>query len=100
MLSLTIARKAYAQHLQYRSAHIMRSVASIVIGYVYACIWIGVGDSGSLGEYGLHGMISYIAFNQACLWTIYTTNSLASTPWCGPVRSRLSCCGRSPFSLT
>lgn len=76
MLSLTIARKAYAQHLQYRSAHIMRSVASIVIGYVYACIWIGVGDSGSLGEYGLHGMISYIAFNQACLWTSYTTNSL------------------------
>ncbi|MCQ6557106.1 ABC-2 family transporter protein [Paenibacillus mendelii] len=54
----------------------MRTIASIAIGYVYACIWIGVGDNQSLGQYGMYGMLSYIAFNQACLWTIFTTNSL------------------------
>ncbi|MBB3111132.1 ABC-2 type transport system permease protein [Paenibacillus phyllosphaerae] len=76
MFSLTIARKTYAQNLQYRSANLMRTAASIIIGYVYACIWLGVSDREALGEYGAAGMLSYIAFNQACLWTVFTTNSL------------------------
>ncbi|WP_028560380.1 ABC transporter permease [Paenibacillus pinihumi] len=74
MFSLTLARKSYARNLQYRSAHLMRMFASVIIGYIYMAIWMGVGEGQLLGDYGIHGMISYIAFNQACLWVIMATN--------------------------
>ncbi|WP_339321457.1 ABC-2 family transporter protein [Paenibacillus sp. FSL W8-0194] len=68
MLYFTLASKAYARNLHYRGAHMLHNVASALFGYLYACIWIGIGQDHSLGEYGVHGMVGYIAFNQASLW--------------------------------
>ncbi|WP_239629816.1 ABC transporter permease [Paenibacillus sp. H1-7] len=76
IFSLTLARKSYAKNLQYRKAHILRMLASVAIGYVYMSVWTGVSGGESLGAYGMHGMISYIAFNQACIWILLTTNGL------------------------
>ncbi|WP_409345675.1 ABC transporter permease [Paenibacillus sp. MBLB4367] len=70
MLFWVLARKAYLQNLQYRGAHTMKTIASAIIGYIYASIWIGIGDSNSLGAYGTAGIVSYIAFNQAALWVV------------------------------
>ena len=68
MLYLTLASKAYARNLQYRGAHMVHNLASAMFGYMYACLWIGIGADHSLGEYGTQGMVSYIAFTQASLW--------------------------------
>lgn len=77
LLYFTLARKAYARNLQYRGAHMVHNVASALFGYLYACIWIGIGEGRSLGEYGTQGMVSYIAFTQASLWvTSFLTNGL------------------------
>ncbi|OZB97670.1 ABC-2 family transporter protein [Paenibacillus sp. XY044] len=77
MLYFSLASKAYARNLQYRGAHMLHNVASALFGYLYACIWIGIGQDRPLGEYGVHGMIGYIAFTQASLWISgFTTNGL------------------------
>ncbi|MEK8132311.1 ABC-2 family transporter protein [Paenibacillus filicis] len=77
MLYYVLAAKGYARNLQYRGAHMVHNVASAMFGYMYACIWIGIGENRSLGDYGVHGMISYIAFTQASLWvTGFITNGL------------------------
>ncbi|MFS1514298.1 ABC transporter permease [Chengkuizengella sp. SCS-71B] len=77
MLFAVLAKKNYARNIQYRGSHLVHNVASIIFGFVYVSIWIGIGESNSLGEYGVKGMVSYIAFNQACLWiTVFITNSL------------------------
>ncbi|WP_223068925.1 ABC transporter permease [Paenibacillus caui] len=77
MLYFTLASKAYARNLQYRGAHMVHNLASASFGFMYACLWIGLGQDHSLGEYGTQGMVSYIAFNQAALWvTTFLTNGL------------------------
>ncbi|MCU6793867.1 ABC-2 family transporter protein [Paenibacillus sp. WQ 127069] len=76
MFSLTLARKGYLNQLQYRKAHLLRMLASVAIGYVYMSIWAGISHDQSLGEYGLQGMLSYIAFNQACIWILFPTAGL------------------------
>ncbi|MED5015724.1 ABC-2 family transporter protein [Paenibacillus chibensis] len=77
MLYFTLASKAYARNLHYRGAHMLHNVASALFGYLYACIWIGIGADRPLGEYGVQGMIGYIAFTQASLWvTGFITNGL------------------------
>lgn len=77
MLFSVLMRKAYARNLQYRGSHVLNTVASSLFGFIYVSIWIGVGDSSSLGEYGVQGMINYVAFNQTCLWvTVFLTNGL------------------------
>lgn len=76
MVSITVARKSYARNLLYRKAHVMRTLASIVFGFIYVSVWTGVGKPEALGEYGMQGMISYIAFNQACIWLMFPTNGL------------------------
>lgn len=68
MLYLVLATKAYARNLQYRGAHMIHNIASASFGYMYACIWIGVGENRALGEYGTDGMVNYIAFAQSALW--------------------------------
>ncbi|HZG85768.1 ABC transporter permease [Paenibacillus sp.] len=69
MLFATLFRKAYLVQLQYRGAHAIRSVTSVIFGYIYISIWIGLGADHSLGKYGTEGMIAYIAANQAILVT-------------------------------
>lgn len=77
MLYFTLASKAYARNLQYRGAHMVHNLASAMFGFMYACIWIGLGKDHPLGEYGTQGMVNYIAFTQACLWiTSFITNGL------------------------
>lgn len=77
MLFAVLMRKAYARNLQYRGSHALNTVASSMFGFIYVSIWIGVGESSSLGEYGVQGMVNYVAFNQTCLWiTVFLTNSL------------------------
>lgn len=77
MLYFVLASKAYARNVQYRGAHMLHNVASALFGYLYACIWIGIGTERSLGDYGVHGMVSYIAFTQSLLWVSgFTTNGL------------------------
>ncbi len=77
MLYFTLASKAYARNLHYRGAHMLHNVASALFGYLYACIWIGIGANHPLGEYGVQGMIGYIAFTQASLWvTGFISNGL------------------------
>ncbi len=68
MIFYTLASKAYARNLQYRGSHMIHNIASAMFGYMYACIWIGIGESHSLGDYGTAGMVNYIAFSQATLW--------------------------------
>lgn len=76
-LFFTLASKAYARNLQYRGAHLLHNGASAMFGFMYACIWIGLGQDHALGEYGVQGMVSYIAFTQASLWiTSFVTNGL------------------------
>ncbi|ANS73338.1 hypothetical protein AWM70_01030 [Paenibacillus yonginensis] len=77
MLYLTLASKAYARNLQFRGAHLFHNIASAAFGFLYASLWIGLGQDHSLGEYGVQGMVAYIAFNQAALWiTTFTSNGL------------------------
>ncbi|MDO7908839.1 ABC-2 family transporter protein [Paenibacillus sp. JX-17] len=77
MLYFTLASKAYARNLQYRGAHLVHNLASALFGYMYACIWIGLGQNHSLGVYGTEGMVGYIAFTQASLWISgFVTNGL------------------------
>jgi ABC-2 type transport system permease protein len=77
MLYYVLAVKAYSRNLQYRGAHMVHNVASAMFGYMYACIWIAIGENRPLGEYGVNGMISYIAFTQASLWVSgFITNGL------------------------
>lgn len=68
MLFLVLARKSYRRNLQYRSSHMIHNIASCLFGFIYIYIWIGIADDNALGEYGLAGMISYVAFNQCSLW--------------------------------
>lgn len=77
LIYFTLAAKAYARNLQYRGAHMIHNIASAMFGYMYACIWIGVGEGQSLGEYGTAGMVNYIAFSQSALWVSgFLTNGL------------------------
>jgi ABC-2 type transport system permease protein len=77
MLFAVLARKAYARNLQYRGSHMLHNAVSAVFGFIYSSIWTGLGSDTSLGEYGAHGIVGYIAFNQAILWiTQFTTNGL------------------------
>ncbi|WP_219835553.1 ABC-2 family transporter protein [Paenibacillus sp. R14(2021)] len=77
MLFLVLARKAYLRNLQYRGAHMIHNVASAIFGFIYVSIWMGIGESQSLGAYGLSGMVSYVAFNQVTLWVVsFLTNGL------------------------
>ncbi|MBM7568226.1 ABC transporter permease [Paenibacillus sacheonensis] len=77
MLFLTLARKTYRRNLQYRGAHMVHNLASAIFGFIYVSIWVGIGQSQSLGTYGLNGMISYVAFNQVSLWVVsFLTNGL------------------------
>lgn len=63
-----LARKAYARNLQYRGSHTLNTVASAIFGFIAVAIWKAVGQDHSLGQYGVQGMVEYVAFNQACLW--------------------------------
>ncbi|GGG23300.1 ABC transporter permease [Paenibacillus abyssi] len=77
MLFLVLARKTYARNLQYRSAHLVHNIASALFGFIYVSIWMGIGENRPLGEYGLTGIVSYVAFNQASLWVAaFLTNGL------------------------
>lgn len=77
MLYFTLASKAYARNLQYRGAHMVHNLASAMFGFMYACIWIGLGRDHPLGEYGTQGMVGYIGFTQAALWiTSFISNGL------------------------
>jgi ABC-2 type transport system permease protein len=76
-LYFTLASKAYARNVQYRGAHLVHNIASAMFGFMYACIWIGLGRDHSLGTYGTQGMVAYIAFTQSALWvTSFITNGL------------------------
>lgn len=50
MLYFTLASKAYARNLHYRGAHMLHNVASALFGYLYACIWIGIGQDTRLAN--------------------------------------------------
>lgn len=77
MLYFALASKAYARNLQYRGAHLVHNLASALFGFIYASIWIGLGDHSSLGTYGIQGMVGYISFTQAALWvTAFISNGL------------------------
>ncbi|MGV2686256.1 hypothetical protein GNF82_18310, partial [Clostridium perfringens] len=77
MLYFTLASKAYARNLQYRGAHMVHNIPSAMFGFMYACIWIGLGADYALGDYGTQGIVGYIAFTQASLWvSSFVTNGL------------------------
>lgn len=77
MLFFVLARKTYARNLQFRSAHLVHNIASAIFGFIYISIWTGIGSDSSLGEYGVAGMATYVAFNQASLWlSAFATNGL------------------------
>jgi len=72
-----LAAKAYARNIQYRGSHLLHNFASAAFGYLYACIWIGLGRDHSLGDYGTIGMLHYITFTQTSLWVAsFTTMGL------------------------
>lgn len=77
MLFGVLARKAYARNLQYRLSHALNTAASALFGFVFVSVWASIGAERPLGEYGTDGMITYIAFNQACFSvTLFVTNGL------------------------
>jgi ABC-2 type transport system permease protein len=77
LLFFVLARKTYARNLQYRTAHLVHNIASAIFGFIYISIWVGIGENRPLGDYGVSGIISYVAFNQASLWvTGFITNGL------------------------
>lgn len=76
MVSFVLARKAYLQNRQYRTGHAIRMAGSVIIGMIYISLWARIGNGKPLGEYGLNGMVSYIAFNQSCIWLLITTFGL------------------------
>ncbi|BBH22185.1 ABC transporter permease [Paenibacillus baekrokdamisoli] len=75
MLFLVLARKTYERNLQYRGAHMVHNIASAIFGFIYISIWMGIGESRTLGAYGLSGMVSYVAFNQVSLWVAAFLNN-------------------------
>ncbi|WNQ11911.1 ABC-2 family transporter protein [Paenibacillus aurantius] len=80
MLFAVLAKKAYRRNLQYRGSHLVHNLASAIFGVVYISIWMGLGEGRSLGEYGLKGMVSYIAFNQVSLWVALFLNNGLGIP--------------------
>ena len=51
MLYFTLASKAYARNCS-TAAHMVHNIASAMFGFMYACIWIGLGADYALGDYG------------------------------------------------
>lgn len=76
MVSIVLAKKAYLRNFQYRAGHAIRLIGSIIFGLIYMSLWIGIGTGKPLGEYGLDGIVSYIAFNQACIWLLLASYGL------------------------
>ncbi|QJC50931.1 ABC transporter permease [Paenibacillus albicereus] len=77
MVFFALARASFSRNLQYRASHLLHNGASALFGFIYLSIWIGIGDGRDLGEYGLQGLVSYVALNQCLLWaTAFTTFGL------------------------
>ncbi|KIL39278.1 hypothetical protein SD70_20985 [Gordoniibacillus kamchatkensis] len=77
MLFAVLARKSFKRNLQYRMAHLLQNIGSLVFGFVYASIWAGIGAASPLGSYGPQGMVAYVAFNQSVLHIVlFLTNGL------------------------
>lgn len=76
MLFAVLMKKAYDRNLQYRSSHIINTVASTIFGLIYVSLWRGIAPGGEDG-YTVDHLVHYVAFNQVCLWvTLFITNGL------------------------
>ena len=72
-----IGAKGFRRNLQYRGAHMMNNMASMVFGFVYISIWQAAAQQGGSGEYSPQMLVWYMAFSQSILWiTTFMTAGL------------------------
>lgn len=66
---LTLMRKSYLNNLQYRAAHMINNLGSMIFGLMFIAIWQGtLGDDRQVIGFGAQEMGQYIAFVQCLIF--------------------------------
>lgn len=74
---LVIGAKGFRRNLQYRGAHMVNNLASMLFGFVYIAIWQAAAKQGGSGEYTSQVLVWYMAYSQSILWlTTFLTAGL------------------------
>jgi len=69
--------KGFRRNLQYRGAHMVNNLASMIFGFVYIAIWQAAARQGGSGEYSSQMLVWYMAYSQSILWvTTFMTAGL------------------------
>lgn len=63
-----LGKKAYRRNLQYRAAHMVNNVASMIFGLIYIAIWQAAARGSAVGPYNAESLAWWVAFNQVNLW--------------------------------
>lgn len=74
---LVAGAKGFRRNLQYRGAHMVNNVASMIFGFVYIAIWQAAARQGGSGDYTPQTLVWYMAYSQTILWvTTFMTAGL------------------------
>lgn len=79
MVYWELMKKSYQLQLQYRMAHFVNNLGSMVFGFIFIAIWTGVlaGKEDPLSLYNIQNMTYYVAMSQCLLWVVgFTTPGL------------------------
>ena len=63
-----LAGKGFVQNLQYSASHIVNTIASVVFGLIYICLWRAVTPESGFGVYSSYLIVQYICVNQTTAW--------------------------------
>lgn len=74
---LVLGSKGFRRNLQYRGAHMVNNLASLVFGFIYISLWQAVARQGGAGHYNTQLLVWYMACSQCVLWvTTFMTAGL------------------------
>ncbi|MBA4495323.1 ABC transporter permease [Paenactinomyces guangxiensis] len=69
MVYWELIKKSYILQLQYRMAHFINNLGSLIFGFVYIAIWTGILTGKEQPDlYNVTDMTNYMAFTQCLLW--------------------------------
>ncbi|SEN47292.1 ABC transporter permease [Lihuaxuella thermophila] len=71
MIYWVLIKKSYLLQLQYRIAHLINNLGSLIFGFIYIAIWTGVlTGKEHATPYDIPDMVHYMAFSQCLLWVV------------------------------
>ncbi|PTX58874.1 ABC-2 type transport system permease protein [Melghirimyces profundicolus] len=82
MVCLELFKKSFSRHLQYRAAHLINNIGSLVFGFMYIAIWQGVLEGKEHSSpYSVTEMTHYMAATQSLLMlSVFLTVGLDIPP--------------------